>query len=94
MPSTKLTWKANLDLAAGKGATVQKFVATAGGHKLKIDVAPWGEGHLKINGREIARIDHAKDRRQAFRELKKIADGYLAGQQPKTHAESGARSPS
>jgi hypothetical protein len=49
---------------------------------------------LKINGREIARIDHAKDRRQAFRELKKIADGYLAGQQPKTHAESGARSPS
>jgi enoyl-[acyl-carrier protein] reductase I len=52
MPSTKLTWKTNVDLAAGKGATVQEFVATAGVHELKIDVAPWGEGHLKIDGRK------------------------------------------
>ena len=48
--------------------------------KLEIDVAPWGEGYFKVNGREIAHIDDAKDRRQAFRELKKIADRYLEGQ--------------
>ncbi len=48
--------------------------------RLKIDVAPWGEGHLKVNGREIAHIDDAKDRRQAFRNLKKIAENYLEAQ--------------
>ena len=66
--------------AVGKGATVQEFAATVGGDKLEIDVAPWGQGRLKVNGREIARVDDAKDRRQAFRELKKIADCYLEGQ--------------
>jgi enoyl-[acyl-carrier protein] reductase I len=80
MTSSKLDWKTNVNLAVGKGATVQEFIATAGDDKLKIDVAPWGEGHLKVNGREIAHIDDAKDRRQAFRELKKIADRYLEGQ--------------
>ena len=64
----------------GKGATVQEFAATVGGDKLEIDVAPWGEGHLKVNGRESARVDDARDRRQAFQELKKIADRYLEGQ--------------
>jgi enoyl-[acyl-carrier protein] reductase I len=54
-------WKTNETLAVGKGATVQEFVATVGNEKLKIDVAPWGEGHLKVNGREIAHIDDAKD---------------------------------
>jgi enoyl-[acyl-carrier protein] reductase I len=48
--------------------------------KLEMDVAPWGEGHLKANGREIARINDAKDRRQAFRNLNKLAEGYLAQQ--------------
>ena len=38
-------------------------------------MSPLGEGYFKVNGREIAHIDDAKDRRQAFRELKKIADG-------------------
>jgi enoyl-[acyl-carrier protein] reductase I len=77
MPSSKPEWKTNESLAVGKGATVQEFFATVGDDKLQIDVAPWGEGHLKINGKEIARIDDAKDRRQAFRSLKKIADRYL-----------------
>lgn len=40
-------------------------------------MAPLGEGHLKINGGEIAQVDDAKDRRQAFRALKKIADLYV-----------------
>src|SRR4029450_5354126 len=49
MPSAKLDWKTNQALAAGKGATVQEFVATIGNDKLEIDVAPWGEGHLRVN---------------------------------------------
>jgi enoyl-[acyl-carrier protein] reductase I len=71
--SMKVDWKTNEALAAGKGATVQEFFATAGKDKLKIGVFPWGEGHLTINGREIAHIDHAKDRRGAFRELQNMA---------------------
>jgi len=80
MPSSRLDWKTNVNMAAGKGATVQEFFASVGNEKLKIDVAPWGEGHLRVNGREIAHINDAKDRRHAFHELKKIADRYLQGQ--------------
>jgi enoyl-[acyl-carrier protein] reductase I len=73
-------WKSKAGLAVGKGATVQEFIATLGDEKLEIDVAPWGEGHLKVNGREIAHVDDAKDRRQAFRKLAKTAELYLKGQ--------------
>ena len=75
-------WKSNDSLSVGKGATVQEFTATVGDTKLLIDVAPWGEGHLRVNGREIAHIDDAKDRRQAFRNLKRIADRYLEEHPP------------
>ena len=78
--ASKPIWKTNETLAVGKGATVQEFVAMVGTDKLQIDVAPWGEGHFKVNGREMAHIDDAKDRRQAFRELKKIAERYLETQ--------------
>src|SRR3974377_299275 len=77
MSANRPDWKTNESLAVGKGATVQEFTATVGDDKLLIEVAPWGEGHLRINGREIAHINDAKDRRQAFRNLKKIADRYL-----------------
>ncbi len=77
MASKILEWKTDDSLAVGKGATVQQFVATLGDDQLQIDVAPWGEGHLKINGREIAHVDDAKDRRQAFRAIKQIADRYV-----------------
>jgi enoyl-[acyl-carrier protein] reductase I len=83
----KPDWKTNETLAVGKGATVQEFVATVGNDKLQIDVAPWGEGHLRINGREIAHINDAKDRRQAFRDLKKIAERYVQDQAPKSQNE-------
>lgn len=69
--SRMLEWKINEALAVGKGATVQEFVATVGNDRIEIDVAPWGEGHLKVNGREIAHIDDAKDRRQALRAIKR-----------------------
>jgi enoyl-[acyl-carrier protein] reductase I len=79
MCAAKADWKTNEKLAMGKGATVQEFTASAGGAKLEIDVAPWGEGHLKINGREVAHVNDAKDRRQAFQKLKDIADRFLEG---------------
>jgi enoyl-[acyl-carrier protein] reductase I len=72
-----LDWKTNNAMAAGKGATVQQFVAIVGKDRLEAEVAPWGEGLLKINGREIARVDDAKDRRQAFRAIKLIAERYV-----------------
>ena len=75
--SQRLDWKPNANLSAGKGATVQEFFATAGSDRLEIDVAPWGEGHLRVNGREIAHITDGKDRRQAFRKLNDIADRLL-----------------
>src|SRR3974390_3424574 len=77
MALRKTDWKSIEGLAVGKGATVQEFEAVVDDDKLHIDVAPWGEGHLKVNGKEIAHIDDAKDRRQAFRNLKKIAENYL-----------------
>jgi enoyl-[acyl-carrier protein] reductase I len=80
MRANKPEWKSSEGLAVGKGATVQEFSATVGNDKLEIDVAPWGEGHLKVNGREIAHINDAKDRRQAFRELKRIAERYVESQ--------------
>ena len=76
MTSTTLEWKTDQTVAVGKGATVQQFVASLGADKLEINVAPWGEGYLKVNGREIAHVDYAKDRRQAFRELDLIAGRY------------------
>jgi enoyl-[acyl-carrier protein] reductase I len=73
----KPNWKSNDKAAAGKGATSQQFLAIMGGDKLEIEVAPWGEGRLKINGREVAHVTDAKDRRQAFSELEKAAERHL-----------------
>jgi len=79
MASTISEWKARDGLAVGKGATIQEFVAVAGTKQLEIDVSPWGEGHLKVDGREIAHVSDAKGRREAFRELKKMAEQYVEG---------------
>jgi enoyl-[acyl-carrier protein] reductase I len=73
----KPNWKSNDKAAAGRGATAQQFSATLGGDKLEIEVAPWGEGTLKINGKEVARVTDAKNRQQAFRELEKAAEQHL-----------------
>jgi enoyl-[acyl-carrier protein] reductase I len=91
MSFAKTEWKAKDGLAAGKGATVQEFVASVGRDIFEIDVAAWGEGHLRINGREIAHVDSAKDRRQAFRDLKKIAERYAEKQTP--NPDSKRKSP-
>jgi enoyl-[acyl-carrier protein] reductase I len=77
MTSRTPNWRSRDGLAVGKGATIQEFVATVGDKNLEIDVAPWGEGRLKVNGREIAHITDAKDRRQAFHKLATSAERYL-----------------
>jgi enoyl-[acyl-carrier protein] reductase I len=73
----KPNWKSNDKIAGGKGATAQQFFATLGADKLEIEVTPWGEGTLKINGKEVARVTDAKNRQQAFRELENAAEGHL-----------------
>jgi enoyl-[acyl-carrier protein] reductase I len=79
-----LEWKTDESLPVGKGATLQEFFATAGEHRLKIKVAPWGEGDLRINGKKISQVENARDRRQAFRELAAMAEQYLKEQEVKT----------
>ena len=90
MASKILEWRTDESLAVGRGATVQQFVATLGDDQLQIDVAPWGEGHLKINGREIAHVDDAKDRRQAFRAIKQIADRYVETHMTTSESKKGS----
>jgi enoyl-[acyl-carrier protein] reductase I len=74
---TKVSWKPSGGLAAGKGATVQQFIASLGGDKLESNVAAWGEGDLKVNGVEIAHVEDRKSRHQAFLDLKRIAELYF-----------------
>ena len=64
MPPRTVDWEPNKDLPLGKGATVQQFFATVGKDQFEINVAPWGEGQLRVNGLEIATTAEAKDRRQ------------------------------
>jgi enoyl-[acyl-carrier protein] reductase I len=85
-----LDWKTDETLAVGKGATVQQFAAILGDDRFEIDVAPWGEGHLKINGREIAHIDNAKDRRQAFRAIKEVAERYTETHMMKSESKNSS----
>jgi hypothetical protein len=83
MTSRKPDWISKEGVAVGKGGTVQEFVATLVDVKLEIDVAPWGEDHLKINEREVGHVTSAKDRRQAFRDLKQMAERYLQLRPPR-----------
>src|SRR6185295_9299815 len=73
-------WKLNQDFAVGKGATVQRYAAIVGKDRFEIDVAPWGEGYLRVNGYQAACVDDAADSRQAFRRLNHVAHSLLEGQ--------------
>ena len=77
MNTIKPSWKPNQGMPVGKGATVQQFVATVGRDKLEIEVAPWGEGTLKINGVQIGQVKDSNGSRQAFRDLKKLAERHM-----------------
>ncbi len=77
MPLRKVEWKPNESLPMGKGATVQQFVASVGGDRLQINVSPWGEGDLMLNGVRIGHVKDRKNRRQAFADLKKVAEHHM-----------------
>ena len=82
MTLTRPRWKKNRDLAMGKAGIFQQWNATLGENTLEIDVAPWGEGFLRVNGRAIGHIKDAKDRRHAFGELNKMAQVFIEQTQP------------
>jgi enoyl-[acyl-carrier protein] reductase I len=75
------TWKLNRNLPVGEDAAVQQFSATVGGDRLVIEITPGGDGALKINGVQIATVDHAKGNREAFRDLKKVAERFVRKRQ-------------
>lgn len=91
MPLQTANWDANKDLPVGKGATIQQFYTTLGKDRFEINVAPWGEGQLKVNGLEIARTAEAKDRHQAFTRLKQAAERYARGEPLEMPSNSKAR---
>ena len=91
MPLQTANWEPNKDMPVGKGATVQQFFTTLGKDQFEINVAPWGEGQLKVNGQEIARTAEAKDRRQAFAALKQAAERYARGESLELAKNSKAR---
>jgi len=97
MPLTRVEWKPNAEHAAGKGSTVQQFIAKLGNDRLEIDVAAWGEGVLKINGVEIGHVANRKTRHQAFLELKRMAERHFhprqkSAKEPKSReAKSGTK---
>jgi enoyl-[acyl-carrier protein] reductase I len=76
MPLQTANWEPNKEMPVGKGATVRQVLHYPGKGGFEINVAPWGEGQLKVIGREIARTAEAKDRRHAFTTLKQAAERY------------------
>lgn len=73
----KLTWSVDTSLPVGKGATLQRFVATDGANKLEIDTAPWGEGDLAINDRKRAHVENEKSEQRAFHDLEVLAEDMM-----------------
>jgi enoyl-[acyl-carrier protein] reductase I len=76
MTPIKPHWKAHAAPPA-QGAVAQQFVATVGNARLEIEVAPQGDGTLKVNGVQIAHVRSARSGREALRDLKRIAARHL-----------------
>src|SRR5271166_1962781 len=69
-------WKPDTTLPVGKGATLQRFTATAGANELEIDTKPWGEGDLIINKKKLAHVENEKTEQRAFQDLEKLAEDF------------------
>lgn len=74
MTKKKLNWTPDLTYPAGKGATEQRFTASANGDALEIDTHPWGEADLKINGKDAAHIEGKSSAGEAFRDIEDVAE--------------------
>ena len=70
----KLTWTPDLSYPAGKGATEQRFTASANGDELEIDTHPWGDADLKIDGKPAAHVEGKAPESEAFRTVEDIAE--------------------
>ncbi len=68
--------------AFGTGAAPQQIVAVAGCNRFEINITLWGEGDLKQNGIEIARVEEGESRLRVFLELMKIVDMRIDVQRP------------
>jgi hypothetical protein len=77
MTDKPIDWTPDLALPTSK-STVQHFTANAGGDRLEIDAAPWGEADLTVNGQSIAHIETAPSAGDAFRALETIAEDFEA----------------
>ncbi|SFA69019.1 hypothetical protein SAMN05421688_0075 [Poseidonocella pacifica] len=74
MSEKKLNWKPDLSYPAGKGATEQRFTASANGDELEIDTHPWGDADLKIDGLNAAHVEGLASDGDAFRAAENIAE--------------------
>ncbi len=77
MVPIKPHWKSHAAALAGQGTPVQQFVAMVGSVRFEIEVAPRGDGTLKVNGVQIAQVQAARNSREALRDLKKIAARHM-----------------
>ncbi len=74
MTKKTIKWTPDTTLPVGKGATEQRFTATAGSDELEIDTHPWGEADLKINEKTVAHVDGDLSGGDAFRDIEAIAE--------------------
>ena len=68
--------------AFGTEAAPQQIVAVAGCNRFEINITLWGEGDLKQNGIEIARVEEGESRLMVFLELMKIVDMRIDARRP------------
>ena len=68
--------------AFGTEAAPQQIVAVAGCNRFEINITLWGEGDLKQNGIEIARVEGGENRLSVFFELMKIVDKRIDAERP------------
>lgn len=74
MTKKPIHWKPDLSYPTGKGATEQRFTATADGDELEIDTHPWGDADLTINGKPAGHVEGKQSGGDAFREAEVIAE--------------------
>jgi len=68
--------------AFGTEAAPQQIVAVAGCNRFEINITLSGEGDLKQNGIEIARVEEGESRLGVFLELMKIVDMRIDAERP------------
>ena len=77
-----MTYPQNSRVAFGTDSAPQKIVAVAGCKRFEINITLWGEGDLKQNGIEIARVEEGESPHRVFLELMKIVDMRIASAHP------------